>query len=90
MNRLNVAPGDRCWRTTKVCWTSRASAGNGAPAAKPKKVPRILQKLQTIRMATLRLGPNADRPLMTQIPKNLNDQLQKLNLAALFAAPPKT
>jgi hypothetical protein len=46
--------------------------------------------LQTIRLGTLRLGPNTARPLMTEIPKDLNDQLQRLNLAALFAAPPKT
>jgi len=27
---------------------------------------------------------------MTEIPKNLNDQMHKLKLTALFAAPPKT
>ena len=54
-----------------------------------EEVPRVLRHLQTIRLGRLQMGPHVHRTLMTQIPKNLNDQLQKLGLAALFAAPPK-
>jgi hypothetical protein len=35
------------------------------------------------------MGQHVHSTLMTQIPKNLIDQLQRLGLAALFAAPPK-
>jgi hypothetical protein len=37
----------------------------------------------------LQMGPNIHRTVMTEIPKNLNDQLRKLGLAPLFASPPK-
>ena len=55
-----------------------------------EEVPRVLRQLQTIRLGTLRLGQDTARTLMTEIPKNLNEQLIKLKLTALFAAPPKT
>jgi hypothetical protein len=54
-----------------------------------EEVPRILRHLQTVRLGRLQMGQHVHRTLMTQIPKSLNDQLQKLGLAALFAAPPK-
>jgi hypothetical protein len=49
-----------------------------------------LRHLQTIRLGTLRLGLNKIRRLMTQVPKNLNEPLQKIKLTALFVAMPKT
>jgi hypothetical protein len=35
------------------------------------------------------MGQRVQHALMTQIPKNMNEQLQKLGFAPLFAAPPK-
>jgi len=35
------------------------------------------------------MGPDVYRTVMTEVPKNINDQLQKLGLAPLFASPPK-
>ena len=53
-----------------------------------EEVPRILRKLQTIRIGTLQLGNRVCERLMTEVPKELNAQLSKLGLAELFAAPP--
>lgn len=52
-------------------------------------MPRILRQLQTIRLGMLKLGSKVQRSVMTDIPKNLNEQLRKLGLAPLFAGPPK-
>jgi hypothetical protein len=43
-----------------------------------EEVPRILRHLQTIRLGALRMGQRVEHVLMTQIPKNMNQQLQKL------------
>jgi transposase len=85
---------DRVVNHVRLCflayWLSARLGGEWRARGETQEVPRLLRQLQTIRLGTLRLGQNTTRPLMTQIPKNLNDQLQKLNLTALFAAPPKT
>jgi transposase len=85
---------DRVINHVRLCflayWLSARLGGEWRARGETEEVPRVLRKLQTIRLGTLRLGPNTARTLMTEIPKNLNDQLQKLNLAARFAAPPKT
>jgi hypothetical protein len=70
-------------------WLSARLGGEWRARGETEEVPRVLRQLQTIRLGRLRLGPKVARTLMTQIPKNLNDQLQKLGLAPLFAAPPK-
>jgi hypothetical protein len=44
--------------------------------------------LQTIRLGMLKVGSKIHRTVMTEIPKLLNEQIQKLGLAALFASPP--
>jgi hypothetical protein len=41
-------------------------------------------------LGCLRMGKRIQRTLMTQIPKNMNQQLQRLGLLSLFAAPPKS
>jgi len=51
-------------------------------------VPRVLRQLQTIQLGRLQMGKTIEHTLMTEVPKNLNEQLQKLGLAALFATPP--
>jgi transposase len=85
---------DRVINHVRLCflayWLSARLGGEWRARGETEEVPRILRHLQTIRLGTLRLGQNAARPLMTAIPKNLNHQLLKLNLTALFAAPPKT
>ena len=54
-----------------------------------EEVPRLLRKLQTIRVGTLKMGEKVWEKLMTDVPEDLNAQLTKLELAGLFAAPPK-
>ncbi len=85
---------DRVVNHVRLCflayWLSARLGGEWRARGETQEVPRLLRQLQTIRLGTLRLGQNTARQLMTEIPKNLNDQLQKLNLTALFAAPPKT
>lgn len=85
---------DRVINHVRLCflayWLSARLGGEWRARGETEEAPRILRHLQTIRLGTLRVGQNQARPLMTQIPKNLNDQLLKLNLTALFAAPPKT
>jgi transposase len=85
---------DRVINHVRLCflayWLSARLGGEWRAKGETQEAPRILRQLQTIRLGTLRVGRNDARPLMTQIPKNLNEQLQKLNPTALFAAPPKT
>lgn len=52
------------------------------------EVPRILRRLQTIRVGVLTLHGSTIRTSLTQIPKPLNDLLAKLGLLHLFASPP--
>ena len=52
------------------------------------EVPRILRRLQTIRVGILTLRGATIRTALTQIPKPLNDLLAKLGLLHLFASPP--
>ena len=85
---------DRVINHVRLCflayWLSARLGGEWRARGETEEVLRVLRHLQTIRLGALRLGRNPARPLMTAIPKNLNDQLLKLNLTALFAAPPKT
>jgi len=84
---------DRVVNHVRLCflayWLSARLGGEWRARGETQEVPRVLRHLQTIRLGRLRLGQKVVRTLMTQIPKNLNDQLQKLGLAPLFAAPPK-
>jgi len=85
---------DRVVNHVRLCflayWLSARLGGEWRAKGETEEVPRILRHLQTIRLGGLRFGPQVQRSLMTEIPKHLNEQLQKLNLTALFAAPPKT
>jgi transposase len=84
---------DRVVNHVRLCflayWLSARLGGEWRARGETEEVPRALRHLQTIRLGRLRLGQKVARTLMTQIPRNLNDQLQKLGLAPLFAAPPK-
>src|SRR5271157_1675863 len=85
---------DRVVNHVRLCflayWLSARLGGEWRAKGQTQEVPRVLRHLQTIRLGCLQVGRKTARALMTQIPKNLNDQLQKLGLAQLFAAPPKT
>ena len=84
---------DRVVNHVRLCflayWLSARLGGEWRAKGVSEEVPRILRRLQTVRVGRLQMGQQVHRTLMTQIPKSLNDQLQKLGFAALFAAPPK-
>lgn len=84
---------DRVVNHVRLCflayWLSARLGGQWRTKGETEEVPRILRHLQTIRLGFLQLGQKVPRTLMTQIPKNLNEQLQRLGLTSLFAAPPK-
>jgi hypothetical protein len=85
---------DRVVNHVRLCflayWLSARLGGEWRARGETQAVPRLLRHLQTIRLGCLRTGKRVPHALMTQIPKNLNEQLQKLGLASLFAAPPKS
>jgi len=85
---------DRVINHVRLCflayWLSARLGREWRAKGETEEVPRILRHLQTIRLGFLTMGPRVERVLMTKIPKNMNEQLQKLGLASLFAAPPKS
>ncbi|HEY0793922.1 MAG TPA: IS1634 family transposase [Chthoniobacterales bacterium] len=52
-------------------------------------VPRLLRRLQSIRVGTVTLAGQAACRLLTQIPADLNAVLEQLGLLPLFAQPPR-
>jgi transposase len=83
---------DRVVNHVRLCflayWLSARLGREWRAKGEVEEVPRVLRNLQTIRLGMLKLGQKIQRTVMTQIPKHLNEQIQKLGLAALFAAPP--
>jgi transposase len=84
---------DRVVNHVRLCflayWLSARLGSEWRPRGVKEEVPRILRHLQTIRLGRLQMGQRVHRTLMTQIPKPMNEQLQRLGLAGLFAAPPE-
>lgn len=84
---------DRVVNHVRLCflayWLSARLGGEWRAKGETEEVPRVLRHLQTIRLGWLQLGPEVHRTVLTQVPKNLNQQLQKLGLAPLFTSPPK-
>ena len=70
-------------------WLSARLGGEWRAKGETEEVPRVLRHLQTIRLGLLQIGPDAQRTVMTQVPHDMNKQIQKLGLAPLFASPPK-
>jgi len=70
-------------------WISARLGGEWRAKGESQEVPRILRHLQTIRLGRLQIGCDVQRTTITDIPKNLNEQLQALGLMSLFASPPK-
>jgi transposase len=85
---------DRVVNHVRLCflayWLSARLGGEWRAQGVSEEVPRVLRQLQTVRLGHLQMGQHVHSTLMTQIPKSLNDLLQKLGLVALFAAPPKS
>ena len=83
---------DRVINHVRLCylayWLSARLGQEWRAKGQTEEVPRLLRKLQTIRVGTLRLGDQGCSRLMTDVPKDLNAQLRKLGLTHLFAAPP--
>lgn len=83
---------DRVINHVRLCfmayWLSARLGAEWRAKGETEEVPRVLRHLQTIRLGLLQMGKAVHRTVMTEVPKNLNKQLQKLGLAALFAAPP--
>ena len=83
---------DRVINHVRLCflayWLSARLGGEWRGKGETEEVPRVLRHLQTIRLGVMKLGQHVHHVVMTDIPKNLNDQLVKLGLAPLFSAPP--
>ena len=83
---------DRVVNHVRLCflayWLSARLGGEWRAKGETEEVPRVLRHLQTIRLGLLQMGKDVHHTVMTEVPKNLNAQLQKLGLATLFAAPP--
>jgi transposase len=84
---------DRVVNHVRLCflayWMSARLGGEWRAKGETEEVPRLLRHLQTIRLGRLQIGPDIHRTVITEIPKNMNEQLQKLGLTPLFASPPK-
>jgi len=85
---------DRVINHVRLCflayWLSARLGREWRAKGETEEVPRILRHLQTIRLGFLAMGQRVECVLMTKIPTNMNEQLQKLGLASLFATPPKS
>lgn len=83
---------DRVVNHVRLCflayWLSARLGGEWRAKGETEEVPRVLRRLQTIRLGLLQMGKHVGRTVMTEVPKSLNEQLQTLGLAPLFAAPP--
>jgi transposase len=84
---------DRVVNHVRLCflayWLSARLGGEWRAKGETEEVPRVLRHLQTIRVGRLQMGQHIHHTMMTEIPKNVNEQLQKLGLGPLFASPPK-
>jgi transposase len=83
---------DRVVNHVRLCflayWLSARLGGEWRAKGQSEEVPRVLRHLQTIRLGRLRIGSKVQRSVMTEVPKQMNEQLRKLGLASLFASPP--
>jgi transposase len=69
------------WLSARLGHEWRHSGENG-------EVPHLLRRLQSIRIGQLEVAGKTTRSLMTEIPKELNQLLEKLNVTKLFATVP--
>ena len=83
---------DRVRNHVRLCfvayWLSARLGREWRSSGEAGEVPRILRRLQTIRIGRLQVGKKSARTLMTDVPKPLNEMLEKLGLIKLFATLP--
>lgn len=83
---------DRVRNHVRICflayWMSARLGREWRLAQEQGEVVRLLRRLQTIRIGTIRIGDKRVATLMTEIPPALNKQLNELDLLKLFAQPP--
>lgn len=96
-NYLEVRPvfhyrPDRVRNHVRLCflayWISARLGKEWCMLKERGEVPRILRRLQSIRVGVLTLCGATIRTSLTRIPKPLNDLLTKLGILHLFASPP--
>ena len=83
---------DRVRNHVRLCfiayWLSARLGQEWRASGEQGEVPRILRRLQSIRIGQLQVGGQPARSLMTVIPKELNELLEKLGVIKLFATVP--
>ena len=83
---------DRVINHVRLCflayWLSARLSGEWRAKGEREEVPSVLRHLQTIRLGRLQIGQHVHHTVITEVPKSLNAQIQRLGLAPLFAAPP--
>ena len=83
---------DRVRNHVRLCfiayWLSARLGKAWRACGEQGEVPRVLRRLQSIRIGQLQVGGKAARSLMTEIPKELNELLEKLGVIKLFATVP--
>lgn len=83
---------DRVRNHVRLCfvayWLSARLGREWRSSGETGEVPRILRRLQTIRIGRLKLGKKTAQTLMTDVPKALNEILEKLGLIKQFATLP--
>jgi len=83
---------DRVRNHVRLCfiayWLSARLGSEWRHSGESGEVPRILRRLQNIRIGQLEVAGKTARSLMTEIPKELNKLLEKLNVIKLFATVP--
>jgi len=83
---------DRVRNHVRLCfvayWLSARLGRQWRGSGETGEVPRILRRLQTIRIGRLKVGKQTVRTLLTDVPKTLNEMLEKLGLVKLFTTLP--
>ena len=83
---------DRVRNHVRLCfiayWLSARLGNEWRNSGESGEVPRILRRLQSIRIGQLQVAGRTARSLMTEIPKELNQLLEKLKVNKLFATVP--
>lgn len=83
---------DRVRNHVRLCfiayWLSARLGCQWRGSGEVGEVPRILRRLQDIRIGYLQVGGKMKQSLMTNIPKDINRLLEKLGVIKLFATVP--
>ena len=83
---------DRVRNHVRLCfiayWLCAKLANQWRAEGETGEVQRLLRRLQTIRVGTLKIADQDSKRLLTQIPSELNTLLSQLGLLPLFSQPP--